>query len=303
MPLEERYTNPTATTLNGGINNSTTTITVTDGSTFPPGGFRIKIESEIIFVTSRSTNTLTVLRGQEGTAAASHADTTAVQHVITAGAVNAIRKNILMDVGYLVDETAGADDDFFDDETFSGWTAVNSGGADVATVQEKHNALSILHPGGGSFQLNAWMKAKAPSAGDYIQCGFTMMPIQQYQLFGPIFADGATYNSGNQMFAGWSPGESCINLRGNTGYKTQDTFNIGLTFLANAPWPIMHIRLKWVGSGAWKAYQSLDGLQWIETNSITGVGSMTPTHAGFVISAYSSLFPCQVSLKYFRFSY
>jgi hypothetical protein len=85
-PLREQLKNDAATTLNGAINNSVTSVVVTDGSVFPSvGNFRILVESEIMLCTARSSNTLTVLRGQEGTTAASHGDGLGVLHTLTAG--------------------------------------------------------------------------------------------------------------------------------------------------------------------------------------------------------------------------
>lgn len=84
-PNRETASNRGQTTLNGSINNSVTSITVTDGSVFPSSGnFRILIESELLVVTARSSNTLTVVRAQEGTSAASHADLLPVTHILTA---------------------------------------------------------------------------------------------------------------------------------------------------------------------------------------------------------------------------
>lgn len=88
----EKYTNNAASTLNGAINNSTTSVVVTSASGFPTtGNFRILIDSEIMLVTSVSSNTFTVTRAHENTAAASHSDLAAVTHVFTAGAVDSIR--------------------------------------------------------------------------------------------------------------------------------------------------------------------------------------------------------------------
>jgi Calx-beta domain-containing protein/cadherin-like protein/Big-like domain-containing protein/uncharacterized protein DUF4214 len=67
------------TTLNGAIDNSTTTVVVTDGASIPAGaGFLVQIDSEQMSVTSKSTNTLTVVRGANGTAPAIHNDGAAV---------------------------------------------------------------------------------------------------------------------------------------------------------------------------------------------------------------------------------
>src|SRR5262249_21656047 len=50
------------TTLNGGIDNVTTSVTVTDASNIPTGvGFVIQIDSEQMTVSSKAGNTLTVV--------------------------------------------------------------------------------------------------------------------------------------------------------------------------------------------------------------------------------------------------
>lgn len=73
-----KYANNAKTTLNGAINSSVTTIVVTDGSVFPSLGgsdyFYMTLEdvnllNEVVKVTARSTNTLTVVRAQDGTTA------------------------------------------------------------------------------------------------------------------------------------------------------------------------------------------------------------------------------------------
>ena len=67
------------TTLNGAIDSSVTTVTVTDGTSIPASvGFLIQIDSEQMSVTSKSTNTLTVVRGANGTSQASHNNGAAV---------------------------------------------------------------------------------------------------------------------------------------------------------------------------------------------------------------------------------
>lgn len=80
----EQYKNNAVSTLVGNINNSVTTITVTDGSEFPAdGNFRILIDSEIMICSSRATNVLTVSRGEEGSVAASHTTGSDVRSPLT----------------------------------------------------------------------------------------------------------------------------------------------------------------------------------------------------------------------------
>jgi hypothetical protein len=90
----EKFANNATTSLDGAINNSTTTVVVIDASSFPTtGNFRIIIESEIMLVTAVSSNTFTVTRGVEGTSAVSHANSLVVNHILTAAAMDAFRSD------------------------------------------------------------------------------------------------------------------------------------------------------------------------------------------------------------------
>lgn len=99
--MAQLFANNASTILNGAINNSTTTIVVLNGAAFPAPGagdfFTATLVGtdtngnenawEIVTVTARSGNTLTVVRGQEGTAAASWANGTRIELRLTAGAI------------------------------------------------------------------------------------------------------------------------------------------------------------------------------------------------------------------------
>jgi hypothetical protein len=70
------------TTLNGAINASVTSITVDDGSVFPADGdFRVKCQNEVMLVTDRATNVLTVVRGVDDSTGASHGNGTQIAAV------------------------------------------------------------------------------------------------------------------------------------------------------------------------------------------------------------------------------
>lgn len=86
--MTEQFANNASTTLNGAINNSTTTVVVTNGSVFSQSGtFRVIVDSEIMLVSAISGNTLTVARGQEGTSAASHLTAAIITQIVTSGAL------------------------------------------------------------------------------------------------------------------------------------------------------------------------------------------------------------------------
>ncbi len=110
----ERYTNAPVvrTTLNGGIDNSTTTVVVADGSVFPSSGiFRIIIDTEIMKVTSRSTNTLTVTRADGSSSAASHSSGATVRQIVTKEAIERANTVIAKALAYAsIDAAAEANE-------------------------------------------------------------------------------------------------------------------------------------------------------------------------------------------------
>jgi hypothetical protein len=101
VAFREQIKNATETALDGSINNSVTSIDVDDGSVFPStGNFRINVEGEIMKVTARSSDTLTVVRGQDGTSAASHGDDAPVMQVISPQGFDALQKDNIGHWGY-----------------------------------------------------------------------------------------------------------------------------------------------------------------------------------------------------------
>ncbi len=100
-PPKELFANQASTTLNGAINNSVTSVVVTDGSVFPAtGNFRVLCGSELMLVTARSSNTLTVERGIEGTSNNSHANTDPIALNLTTGGIDQWLKDSVPLAGY-----------------------------------------------------------------------------------------------------------------------------------------------------------------------------------------------------------
>lgn len=86
----EQLSNNASSTLAGVINSSTTTVVVTDASSFPASGtFRLLCEDELMVCIARSGDTLTVQRGQEGTRAVAHIGSTPIFCVLTASGLAA----------------------------------------------------------------------------------------------------------------------------------------------------------------------------------------------------------------------
>jgi hypothetical protein len=107
-----------ATQLNGPINNSTTSVTVADGSTYPSGPTPFVISvgrntptEEKMLVASRTGNTLTITtRGYDGSVAQAHADQTTVEHVLDAITVDEANEiaNVMTADGALITRSSGS---------------------------------------------------------------------------------------------------------------------------------------------------------------------------------------------------
>ena len=88
----EVFSNFGQSTLATTINNSQTTLMVASATNFPTSGtFRVLVESEIMKVTAVSGTTFTIVRGQEGTSAASHNSNVFVTAIITSAALAGFR--------------------------------------------------------------------------------------------------------------------------------------------------------------------------------------------------------------------
>jgi len=83
--MTEQLANFGHTTLAEPLDDNETGVDVASGAVFPSSGnFRVKVDDELMLVTSRATNTLTVQRGAEGTTPATHDDGAAIDAVLTA---------------------------------------------------------------------------------------------------------------------------------------------------------------------------------------------------------------------------
>jgi hypothetical protein len=212
----EQFANNASSTLNGAINNSVTSITVTDGSSFPSvGNFRLVCESEIMICTARSGNTLTVQRGQEGTTAASHADTTAIIHILTKNSfAQAFSDRVVIDTWanlpsaglagrkfIATDSPLSALDDgaawhYFCNgfkvtpPSLGDFSWVNQGTASSDTT--KGGVIIKDAAGGGAHNIRALVKS-IPSAPYTIVIGFYgWFMLGQFSLLGPVWRNSSS---------------------------------------------------------------------------------------------------------------
>ncbi len=171
----ETFKNFANTTLNGAINNSTTTVVVTDGSVFPSGSFRVTCETEVMYCTSRSSNTLTVVRGYEGSTAASHADTLPIALVLTKGGLEQWLSDygILNSTFSLADRkpaTPGTYDEEFEgtaDTLPTNWAWASApSGSDEFKVNSRWPSLLTLE-GTGNTTYTLTRSSFSPGSGDF----------------------------------------------------------------------------------------------------------------------------------------
>lgn len=194
----------------------------------------------------------------------------------------------------------GSADDEFDDESFSGWTAVNAGGATVPTLTETNDVLNINVPGGDAAgQLNAWVKNPGTiNIGAKIQVAVRFGgPNGNYNQFVLLFSDGSTYGAGNQATMRMSISQDLIINSLHTNFTTEGTAGSN-NYMANTNgWH--HLRFEYSAANEFKSYYSADAISWSLRR--TYARTITPTHIGFATTTWGVAILGQWSLAYFRY--
>ena len=200
-PKREVFGNNSESTLNGSINNSTTSVTVTSASSFPStGNFRVRVEDEIMLVTGVSGNTFTVQRGIESTSAASHADGLPIYHILTAGALDQLIKDNVVGglsvplYGKITDKDGNA-------QTASSFTWLNQGSATVSDVED---LILLSTPAEGSINVRG-LRQTIPSASTWVWTVgvntqfHTGFQTTQYDDGQPMFLIGTRQSADSKM--------------------------------------------------------------------------------------------------------
>ena len=178
----ERLVNDASTTINGAVTATATSIVVTDGSVFPStGDYRLLIDSEVVLVTARSTNTLTVERGADGTSNTTHSDGATISAVLTAGAIDQVLDDIVGGYSdrypYRIMNQSGVI------QTTANFTWVNQGTATAIDETWGGITLKIPYVTNDSMRI---LKQSAPS---------TPWKVTAFVLFGPGYNNGGGTSS------------------------------------------------------------------------------------------------------------
>lgn len=264
----EQLANNAVTTLNGAINNSTTSVVITSSTNWPSTGYyHIICESEIMLVTARSGTTLTVVRGQEGTSGASHADLSAIAIVLTKETI----EHYLRDYGHTsvalgdrLPNTAGTYDEEFNgvaDTLPSGW-AFNTtpSGSDEWTLNSRWPSILMVE-GNGTVSYAVNRTGLTPGAGDI---GFW------WKVFGGPVTGSDTPNIRGYLFDTAEANGLGIELYANSDHYNLRSLQMSAS--AESVWTsakdlsfndtIGYFGLTRTSANVWTAWVSNNGMTW-----------------------------------------
>lgn len=305
----EAYSNNAQTSLNGAINNSVTSITVTSATGFPNTSvdfYRIIVEGELMLVTGgQGTTTWTVVRGIENTASASHTSGSAVTAIIT---VQGLRELQLKDKINLGTSAGHILDDEFDDGVLdASWTRVDYA-PDVGNVTwtEGADVLSVKNVGAGAVdRYHALLKPLGsltfPVTFECAMRYFSTYAINYY-MFNMGFTNGTTYGSGSQILVRpYVYNQIATSLQISHTRNTGFNLETGSTVFAN--YQVMggpfYWRIIWSAANTFQMWMSGDGVSWIQFGTNVAF-TMTPTHFGIFTSHWGTNQSTIGSVEYVR---
>lgn len=310
-----KYKNNSRSTLNGAINDSTTSVVVASATSFPTAGdFYILVDSEIMKVTSVSGATFTVARGSESTAPASHADGATVYGLFSAAGLDQLRSDICTTAAFGSRSAAEKDGRIFfpndgftiSRDTGSAWREwgpihpltvpvsgnfawINQGSATITDV----GSLILFGPASATNNLRVRKKA-APSVPYTITAliDFQTPPANVAQggiLFresssGKMHGFALAYNTG--------AGDTTFGLNIVSSKWTDATnFSASYSTVARLPYGILNRAWLRISDDNTNRILSLsiNGLNWFTFHSIGRTDFLTANEVGFYVNSANSL--------------
>lgn len=194
----------------------------------------------------------------------------------------------------------GASDDEFDDENFSGWTAVNDGSGSVPTYTEGNDCLNINVPGGESAgELAAQMRNPGTiSIGAYIETFVKYTGTSgNYNQFCLLFANGTTFGAGSQAPMRLSISQNLLIWSQATNYQVEGTAANGAYLASSSGWH--GLRLVYNAANSFQVQYSADGLSWVTRGTLSR--TITPTRVGFATTTWGVSAQGTWSMQYFKY--
>jgi hypothetical protein len=323
----ETFANQAVTTLSAAITSVTaTSCTVIDATSFPAtGNFRVKIDSEILIVTARASNTFTITRGAEGTTPATHASGASVIHLLTKGSLEARVANRFISDIYDNKPAAGVKGRLFlptdglfleyDDGTAwrkygpykrlkappqTGWSWVNQGNA---TVTYTGSALVLEDPDLDTTNPQIRLLVRPIGVVNGVTAAFLWnglasdtacaMGICARQVGGDASYDGHFWTFGIQPGSG-SGNQMCLRDRYyNSPTSLQSTpTEDGKYFHAQR---LFWVRYEWLGNVK-NFYHSADGVNWIRWDNEQMTSYAGPNQLGVFIDPVNNVQKASMTL-------
>lgn len=307
----QKLQNAGITTLAEDIDISETVWTTADGSVFPSAGdFRVMADSEIALCTGRSGNDLTVTRGAEGTAAATHSNGATLRYVVTAGALDQMRTDDASTAAYASRQAAEKDGRLFlpnngvylERDTGAAWAPwgpifpftvpidgdfawINQGGAAVVTTQGGIY-LSVAGAGSGT---NLRCRVKSAPATPYTITAYVIPAIFQksFHSCGLIFRQSSDGKIHVFDFLGDTTANA-ISLR-SSKFTNATTFSAQYQ-ATPIPTPFNWLRIADNGTNRICSY-SADGQNWHVYHTIGRTDFLTADQVGFYVGSENSAVP------------
>ncbi len=312
--MSEQFKNLATTQLDGGIDDSTTSITVDSAMGFTGGNFRIRIDNEIMKVTGITGTTLTVVRHQEGTSAASHADNAPVYHILTAGALDAHLDDVTIYDAYANKPAAGvagrlflpSDGIFFERDNGAAWekfgpiwpmmppqasdfpTWVNQG---AATIADSFGAIFMVAPAVSSGGLRIRVKSY-PTPPFTVEMAFIACEHCQYDSSDAAAGLCIRESGGGKLQVYGKKGGSFSDSCGQN-YSSPTASGAGITGWSGSGkedhWTAHLIWVKYVDDTSHRIISmSQDGLSWGQMVSLATNDYFAPDQIGIFVNNIDS---------------
>lgn len=314
----EKFTNAASTTLNGALNNSTTSVVVMSATGFPTAGnFRILVDSELMLVTSVSGSTFTVTRGAESTSAVSHLNGATVTEVLTSGALDArlsdgcqedVQANqpaaekagrlFLVDDDVIIQRDTGAAWNNWGPlfhltppPSSGNWTAVNSPNA----LTDTKSGLFLLGKSDAGVNIRGY-QVNVPAAPYKIDwCMLINCPMVSYHQTGFFWSDGTKLHTisfladTDTISTTYAPFMFLDNSKYTNVTTASATYNWAhgnarLGILPLMLGPLVFVRCEDDNTSR-KVSLSVDNQNWQQVFTVSRTDFLTPTKVGFFQNA------------------
>jgi len=278
----EQYANGASTTITEDLDASENGVDVTSATGFPTAGnFRVLVDSEIMIATGVSGSTFAVVRGAEGTTAATHTNGATITHIVTKDSTRALFSQ-LYGCGWR-QPILGSD-----------WTWVNQG---TATSSEGGGALSIYAPAVSGNNMRI-LKRSAPGTPYTISAVLRQM---SWKVNYPFAGIGWRQSSDGKLVLFGLTSANGITLQKYTSATAYSaTYTLSPAVSGDAMWgnafgAPMVLRINDTGTNRVCSI-GYNGMDWLQVHTVGRTDFMTPDEVLFFCESNNSTYPTGVTL-------